>query len=264
MDNGSSVAFDFKFGAADFAPDASNMLVRKLGSVVALSAADKAALAQISTSARMVEPDVDLINEGEALRYAIVVLEGFACRYKQRRTGQRQILAYLLPGDLCDGDVPYRSSMDHAVGTLSSCRVARLGQDVLAELIDRRPVIAEALRLSKRAEIATAREWVVNLGCRSASERMAHLFCELLVRLEAVGLVRDNTYALPLTQRDLANTLGLSNVHVNRTLQELRRQKLLELRGRTLRLLDLPRLRSLGEFAPAYLRPGSCPTQYVS
>lgn len=174
-----------------------------------------------------------------------------------RRAGARRIIAYLLPGDLCDVDAPSLSRMDHTAGTLSSYRVARVPHHALAELIASHPNIAQALHLTKLAEVATAREWIVNLGCRSGLERMAHLFCELTTRFEAVGLVQDGSCPLPLRQGNLGDTLGLSNVHVNRTLQYLRRQELIEFKGKRLTLLKPQRVREIAEFSPAYLRTGA-------
>lgn len=234
-----------------------NSLIRKLAGFVHLTEEDRAALERVCSSPRSVEPHVDLVNEGSVPRDAIVVLDGFACRYAHRQNGSRQIIAYLLPGDLCDADLLDLGRMDHAVGTLSRCTVVRIPREVLANLIERHPNVARGLRLVKLAEEATARAWIVNLGCRSAMERLTHLFCELRTRLEAVGLVREGCFCLPLTQVDLADTLGLSNVHVNRVLQDLRRQGLIQLQGRSLKLLDLEAIRSIAEFSPRYLRPGS-------
>ena len=233
-----------------------NLLIRRLQGLVSLTAADIAALEQISFSACVFGPHVDLIEDDFVSEDAFVVLEGFACHYKRRRSGQRQIMAYVLPGELCDAEAPLQGRMDHAVGTLSTCVVAPIPHQSLADLITRYPNIAQALRVAKLSEGAIAREWIVNLGCRSAIERMAHLFCELMTRLGAVGLAQDGSCALPLTQADLGETLGLSNVHVNRVLQDLRRQGLVEFRGKRLTLLQPQRVREIAEFSPAYLRPG--------
>ena len=238
-------------------PGTGNPLIRRLQRLVNLTATDIAALEEISSSPWMLAPHVDLIQDDAVPKDVLIVLEGVACRYKQRRAGARQIIAYLLPGDLCDVDVPFSGRMDHAVGTLSTCRVARVPHQALAELTVRHPDIAQALHLTKLAEVATAREWIVNLGCRSGTERMAHLFCELMARFELVGLVQDGSCPLPLTQADLGDTLGFSNVHVNRVLQDLRRQGLVELKDRRLTLLKPQRLRDIAEFSPAYLRAGT-------
>lgn len=119
-----------------------------------------------------------------------------------------------------------------------------------------RPQIARALRMATLVDEATSREWLMNVGCRSAVERIAHLFCELLVRLQVVGLASENSYELPITQLDIAGTTGLSNVHVNRSLQELRRQEMIELKGKRLTILNLPGLKALAEFRANYLHPG--------
>jgi CRP-like cAMP-binding protein len=234
-------------------PD-TNPLVRKLQGLASLTAADLSALEQISTQARLFGSHTDLIPENVVSEDAFVVLDGFACRYKELQSGARQITDYLLPGDICGSDVTAVGPLDHTVGTLSPCVVARIPRHTFRQL-KQRSAIADALHLVDRIEVSTTRTWVVNVGCRPAVERVAHLFCELLVRLEAVGLASHGVCPLPLTQVDLAQTLGLSNVHVNRTLQELRRQGLIELKGRTLRLLDKTRLQAIAEFNPAYLRP---------
>lgn len=229
-----------------------NPLVRKLRGLASLTAADVSALEQISTQARLFGSHTDLIPENVVSEDAFVVLDGFACRYKQLQSGSRQITDYLLPGDICGVDVTAVRPFDYSVGTLSPCVVARIPRHALAQLKSR-PAIADALYLVERIEAATMRAWIVNVGCRPAVERVAYLLCELMVRLEAVGLAQRGVCPLPLTQVDLAQTLGLSNVHTNRTLQELRRQGLIELRNRTLKLLDKERLRLLADFNPGYL-----------
>ena len=233
-----------------------NPLVRKLESFTALSKADRALLERISTETRHFGPHVDLVREGDKPDGVFLIMEGMACRHKQRANGARQIMAFLLPGDLGDLDVPLLNRMDHTITTLSACRVVRLAPETMADLLQHHPQIARALRMSTLVDEATLREWLVNVGCRLAVERIAHLFCELLVRLQVVGLASENSYALPLTQGELGDTTGLSNVHVNRSLQELRRQGLIELTGRRLTILDLPRLRALAEFKANYLHLG--------
>lgn len=237
-------------------PSASNPLVQKLQRLAKLTAPDIRALEQISAHSRLYGPHLDLIRDDEASGDAVLVLEGFACRYKQRQTGRRQIMAYLLPGDLSDVE-PCLSRTGHAVGTLSPCLVVRIPHQALVNLIAHHSNIAQALRLAKLAEEATLREWVVNMGCRTGLERMAHLFCELMARFEPVGLAQDSSCPFPLTQGDLGDTLGLSNVHVNRTLQEMRRHGLVELRGKRLRLLKPKHVQDIGEFNPGYLQPPS-------
>lgn len=233
--------------------DTANPLVRKLEAFRPLSEAERTTLERISAQGTVVGPRIDLIREGDAPDGVIVVMEGIACRQKHRANGSRQITAFLVPGDTCDLDVGLLTRMDHTVTTLSICRVVRLSGDVVTRLLEEHPAIAKALRISTLVDEATLREWLVNVGCRSAIERIAHLLCELLVRLQIVGFASADSYELPVTQLDLADTVGLSNVHVNRSLQELRRQGVIELKGRSLKILDRQRLRTIAEFNARYL-----------
>ena len=239
------------------AEERGNPLIRKLEGFVTLSDADRAILERISAHTRTLGPRVDLIGEGDKPDGIFLVMEGMACRHKMRENGSRQIMAYLVPGDLGDLDVALLDTMDHTISTLSACRVVRIAPDTIAELMQHHPQIARGLRMSTLVDEATLREWLMNVGRRSALERIAHLFCELLVRLQVVGLVEANSFALPLTQVELAHTTGLSNVHANRSLQELRRQGLIELKSGRLTILNLPRLRKVAEFRSNYLHLGN-------
>ncbi|MCJ2033068.1 Crp/Fnr family transcriptional regulator [Methylobacterium sp. J-068] len=238
-------------------PDIVNPFVRKLEGFGPLSGTDRALLERLSAGGHVIGPRIDLVREGDAPDGVILVMEGIACRQKHRANGARQITAYLVPGDACDLDVALVTQMDHTITTLSPCRVVRIPTDHVKRLMDEHPAVARSLRISTLVDEATLREWLVNVGCRSAIERIAHLFCELLVRLQVVGFASEDSYEFPVTQLDLADTVGLSNVHVNRSLQELRRQGVIELKGRTLKILDRQRLRSIAEFNAKYLHLGT-------
>ena len=162
-------------------------------------------------------------------------------------------MAYLVPGDFCDLDVALLKEMDHAIGTLSPCEFVHIQPEVIQQLMHDRPAIGRAMRLAALVESAITREWVVNLGCRSAEERIAHLLLELLLRLQAVGCASSDSYALPITQPDIADTTGLSLVHVSRTLKALRTQGLINFAGRHVHILNFSQLQSVGEFRPNYL-----------
>ena len=231
----------------------SNAFIRKLDAFVPLSDAEKAYLARISAKPSLVEARTELVSEGSVPDGVFLILDGFACRYRLRASGARHISAYLVPGDLCDVDVALLDRMDHSIGTLSPCQVVQIGPGTIQDILRRQPRIARGLRKSALVDKATLREWLVNVGCRSAPERIAHLLCELLVRMRAVGLATENGYDFPVTQNDLADTTGLSNVHVNRSLQDLRRRGLIELRSKRIDILDLPALIKLAEFRPTYL-----------
>ena len=209
-------------------------------------------LTVLDLGARTLPSGTDLIREGDRPEGLFVLLDGFACRYKLRENGARQIMSFLLPGDLCDLDGSLLQRMDHGIGTLSTCSVGRLPPEQVREL-QRHPSFGRTLRMAALTEEAIQREWIVNIGRRSAVERLAHLLCELLVRLRAVGLASGNSFDLPITQIDLADTTGMTSVHVNRSLGELRRLGLIERKGKRLTILDLPRLMDVAEFQADYL-----------
>lgn len=217
---------------------ASGPLSLRLGTQAALSGDDLAALAHLAVRDAPVGAHTDLVRQGEAAECAFLVVDGIACRYVQRASGARQILALLLPGDLCDPDLPHLERWDHGIATLSPCRVARVPRAALEDLIATRPAVALALRREKMAAEARGRAWLTALGIGLATERLVRLFREIVDRLHAVGLAGRDESPLPLTQVDMAECIGTSTVHVNRVLQELRRAKVVQVKGGRLRLLD--------------------------
>lgn len=220
-------------------------LSRRLGAHTPLSGDDLAALAHLAVREAMVIAHTDLARQGEAAEGAFLILEGIACRYVQRASGTRQILALLLPGDLCDPDLAHLERWDHGIATLSPCRVARVPRTAVEDLIATRPAVALALRRAKLEEEARSRSWLTALGIGLAVERLVRLLFEILDRLHAVGLADRNEGPVPLTQVDLAECIGISTVHVNRVLQELRRAGLLELKGGRLRFIDRANLAAI-------------------
>lgn len=228
-------------------------LTRKLAGYEALSDEDRQALRDLVVKVRRVGARVDLIREGDDPAHVHLILEGFACRYKILADGQRQIMAFLVPGDFCDLNVFILDQMDHSIGTISACHVVDIPRESFDVLTADRPHITRALWWCALVDEAVLREWLVNLGRRSANQRIAHLFCELLMRLDAVGLVTKNSFRFPFTQTEIADTLGLSAVHVNRTLQELRAKGLLTLRRRVLHIPDFEGLKAYCGFNVNYL-----------
>ena len=229
--------------------------LRKLEGFIPLPWADRATLLRISENPQVVPAGTDLIREGEPPESVFLILDGFACRYKLRENGARQIMAYLVPGDAGNVDAALLTAMDHSICTLSACKVTRIAPETIWDLLQR-PAVAAALRKSTLVDEATLREWLLNVGRRSAPERLAHLFCELHQRLRAVGKASENGFELPITQCDLADTTGQTAVHVNRSLRELRESGLIELRQRRLTILDMPRLKEFAEFRSTYLHLG--------
>jgi len=230
-----------------------NPLVRKLENFTTLSDDDKLALDRVISQVRVYRAREDIIREGDCPEAVLLLLEGYACRYKTLEDGRRQIMAHFLPGDLCDINVFILRKMDHSIATLAPATVALIPRDTMLDLMTQHPRITQALWWSTLVDEATLREWVVNLGQRSAYERTAHLLCELFFRLRAVGLTNGNSCTLPITQGELGDTLGLTIVHTNRMLQDLRRDGLVELRGKHLTILDLDTLEKVALFSPNYL-----------
>jgi CRP-like cAMP-binding protein len=228
-------------------------MLRKLANFTSLSAEETNALQECCGDIRVLAPGEDVITQGDRTGGVRLLLEGFACRYKALEDGRRQIVAYFVPGDLCDLRIFILKRMDHSIGALAASRVATLAPDNVLRLTNSFPNLTRALWWSTLVDEAITREWLVNVGQRNARERMGHLFCEMLCRFRAVGMSRGNSCALPLTQVELAETLGLSSVHVNRTLQDLRRQKLITFEGGTLTIENPEKLMEVSFFNPDYL-----------
>ena len=221
---------------------------------MSLSAEDGDRIERITATRDAYPARSDLMSRRVTEGGRLILMDGFACSYRVLAAGRRQIIAYLVPGDSYDLDAAPSNQMEHGVTALTPVRLVRTPAPVLSTLMQDHPSIAEGVRIAERVEEAILREWLVNIGARPALERIAHLFCELELRLRAVGLAENDRFDMPITQYDLADTAGLSSVHVNRTLQELRRQGLITLTGRALTIRDRSSLRALAGFQPGYLR----------
>ena len=228
-------------------------VVLKLEAFTSLSKDDRAALSSISRNIRYVDARRDLISEGDKPRFVHLVLDGWACRYKALPDGKRQIVSLFVPGDFCDLNVYILRHMDHSIGAITRLKVAMITPDEMGSLTAERPRVTQALWWHELVTVAIQREWTLNLGQRSAYERLAHLLTELYLRLDAVRRARDGRCDFPLTQNDLADATGLTSVHVNRTLQELRRDALIELERKQLHIRDLKRMMDVAMFNPNYL-----------
>jgi CRP-like cAMP-binding protein len=208
----------------------------------------------LSIRQRRVRNRHDIVSDAEQSHEVHLITSGFAYRYKQLWNGSRQIMGFLIPGDFCDLRTWLLGRMDHSVSALGNCELAVIPHRHLFELVDQRPRLALSLWRETMLDAAISREWVINLGRRPADGRLAHLLCEIWYRLQGVGLARDHSYEFPVTQGELADALGLSIVHVNRTLQLLRAQGLISPQSNRITLLDWPRLQEVAEFDPAYLQ----------
>lgn len=228
-------------------------IVRKLSLFTRFTQEEAGAIADLSTRVVEVPAHIEIVREDDLPDHVIFLLRGFACRHKLLPSGKQQILAFMIPGDVCDPGITLLDRRDHSISAMSSCQIGHVADDELTEIGVRFPKVGAALRWASLVEDAINREWIVNLGQRQALGRMAHVICELYYRLRAIGQVDGPSYALPVSQAELGNAMGISSVHINRTLQELRGKKLIAFSDRRMTILDLRSLETLGEFDPAYL-----------
>jgi CRP-like cAMP-binding protein len=230
-----------------------DIFFRKLERRDTLSPQEQSALIEAAGDDRVYPAGSDIVREGERPENSTLVIEGFSTRYRLLSDGQRQITAIHIPGDFVDLHSFILKEMDHSVGALTRCRIITFPHERLLRITEQYPHLTRVLWLMTLLDSAIHREWLVAMGRRSASEQMAHLICELYVRLGIIAQTNGDSFQLPITQTELGDTLGLSAVHVNRVLQELRSENLFTWQGQTVRILDWPRLQQRAEFDPRYL-----------
>ena len=230
-----------------------DILARKLSSFIDLSEDDQLHLRDLCGKTRQVRAGEDIIHEGDRPENVFLLVEGWACRYKTLPDGQRQIMAYLIPGDLCDIHIFILKEMDHAIAFLNDGKVAAIPKEAMLQTLRQRPRIAQALFWSTLVDEATLRAWLVNIGQRDAYKRIAHLFCEMWLRMCEVGLTSGGEFSLPLTQEQLADTMGLTSVHVNRVLQRMRTEGLIRFSNKQMLIHDVEHMRLISGFDPNYL-----------
>ncbi len=233
-----------------------NRLARKLSLFVPLSASDREVLDSLTATGETFLADTDIVAEGMVPRSVFLLQEGMAVRYRNLPDGRRQIMTFLIPGDLCDPHVFLLRTMDHSIGTLTPVRVSPISREGLMRTFATRPRISAALWWASLQEESMLRERIVSLGRRDARGRIAYLLCELLWRHDAMGLADGGVYPLPLTQTELGDALGLTPVHVNRVLRELREHRLIAMARRQIHVLDVAGLQDIAAFDKAYLHLG--------
>ena len=230
-----------------------NPLILNLGQHDRLSDEEKRMLDKAISHTTTVHRHEDMIQEGDHPKESRVLLEGFAARYKLLENGKRQISSLHIAGDFVDLHSFYLKKMDHAVAALSPCKVAHVPHEAIDWITQGSPHLARLFCLSIAIDGAVHRQWLTTAGRQSAQVRFAHLLCELFLRLQSVQQTDGKSFRLPLTQEELGDVLGLSTVHVNRTLQELRGEGLLTWRGNLVVIEDWERLQMVAEFDPTYL-----------
>jgi CRP-like cAMP-binding protein len=198
-------------------------------------------------------PREDIIREGEHSPDLHLVLSGLACRYKLLPDGGRQIVAFLVPGDLCDAEIFILKEMDHSIAAIGSTTTVPIPGGVMRDLLLNRPGIALALWWGTLTDEGVLRARIIDIGRRDARQRIAHIIYELLVRYRIAGVAADDSFDWPVTQADLADATGLTTVHVNRTLQRLRDEGLIATEGKRMTVINTGGLREAAEFNPNYL-----------
>lgn len=228
-------------------------LIHRWGRAVQLTAEDKQGLLSLPATRRVFERDTYLVREGEQPAHCNLMLRGYAFRQKLVSNGARQIISIHIPGEFVDLQNCLFNVADDSVQSLGRSEVAVIPKAPLMDLFAANPNLRRAAWLDTLVDASVFREWVVNLGRRDARGRIAHLLCELMARMSASGLMHSQVCDFPLTQEQIADATGLTPVHTNRTLQGLRKDRLINLSSNKLTILDWQKLVEIGDFNDRYL-----------
>lgn len=235
-------------------PDALDPMLRKLRLWARLDAADEQALLDLPHEIVMVGKQRTLINDGDVVNHCWLLLSGFCARYKIVGDGGRQIVSIHMIGDMVDLQNSLLGVADHGVQALTECEMAKIPIEAIRQLTDRRPMVKDALWYDTLVDASIFREWVANVGRRDSKTRIAHLLCEFALKLDAIGVGQQLNYELPMTQEQLADATGLTPVHVNRMLQALVEEGLIErVTSRSVLIGNWKRLAAAGDFDRSYL-----------
>ena len=219
-----------------------------------LTAEDRAAVLALPFMLKTFERSQFIVREGDRPTHSCVMLSGYSVRTKLAGNGSRQILAIHMKGDMVDLQNSLLKSADHSVQTLTTAKVGMIPREEILRIAAERPKVGQAMWIDTLVEASIAREWIVNVGQRTARTRISHLLCEFALRLKLAGLGKNNIYELPMTQEQLADTTGLTSVHVNRTLKALDREGLISRASpRSIHIGDWRKLAEVGDFDTAYL-----------
>ncbi|MDB5702402.1 MAG: Crp/Fnr family transcriptional regulator [Sphingomonadales bacterium] len=236
-------------------------VIRKLERRHPLSPVDREALAALPMTVREVKAATYLVREGDQPEHCCILLSGYAHRHKLTKEGSRQIVSIHMAGDMIDLQQVLLSRADHNVQTLTRATVGTVATDCLKNLALARPQIAEAFWRDTLIDASIFREWVLNVGRREAPARIAHLLCEFGTRSEGAGLSDCGRFELPMTQEQLADATGMTPVHVNRTLQYLGAQGLIERKMRSINVVDWQNLKRVAGFQDNYLHEETAASQ---
>jgi CRP-like cAMP-binding protein len=232
---------------------AHDVLIAKLREHSDLNGADLAAIRALPDTERRLSPDEDVVRQGDKPHVAAVVRRGMVARYHTLPTGRRQYLSMHIAGDMPDAQSLFIETMDHGVCAIDHVTVSLVPHAAVLTLFKERPSVGFAIWRETLIDAAIFREAITNNSGRPFQMRLAHFLCEQYYRARATGLAKTGSCALPLTQTQIGETLGMSLPSTSRALQGLRRTRAMELRGGELRIHDWDRMAKLGDFNPAYL-----------
>ncbi|WP_110668884.1 Crp/Fnr family transcriptional regulator [Salinicola halophilus] len=229
------------------------LMIRRLKSIYTLSPEEAQAIEGLPVQVVSLESGQDIVRMGERPSQCCIVIDGFSCVYKLTSDGSRQIMAIHVPGDIPDIQSLHLGLMDFGLATLSPCTIGYIPHDELRRACEKLPRLTVALWRETLVDASIYRDWLLNIGQREAFPRVAHLICELMVRLKAVGLAEDLSFKFPITQMNLADASGITSVHMSRVYAALRADGLLEVDRAKIVVKDWERLKKVGDFEPSYL-----------
>lgn len=229
------------------------LMIRKLESIFKLTDEEKLAILELPIKTLALKSNRDIIRIGDQPTQCCLIVEGFTCAYKLTADGKRQILALYVPGDIPDLQSLHLKALDINIASMSSCRLGFIEHAYMHSLCEHYPRLAGAFWRETLVHASISREWLLNNGQRASYSRIAHLICEIFIRLQAVGLAENQTFDMPATQAELADASGMTPVHINRVLQALRADGLIINLKSKITVPNLQKLKEVGEFDPLYL-----------
>jgi CRP-like cAMP-binding protein len=226
-----------------------------------LSDGERAAITSLLSCTVEFKAGQDMMEEGERPTHCLVLLQGLACRYRATPNGGRQILSFQMPGDWMELHSYILRTLDHSIRAVSACQAATIPYARIDGLLEAYPHLMKGLWRDTLIDGAVFREWVVNVGARDSRKRLAHLLCEVHRRMLSAGVATADEFYFPVTQQELGEAMGISTVHVNRSVQALKEEGLVEFKRGTVRFPQPERLRQVAEFNDAYLHIHEGPDQ---
>lgn len=229
------------------------LIIRKLESIILLTNEERQAIHELPIKTVSLHSDQDILRIGDQPAQCCLVVEGFTCAYKLTNEGKRQILSIFIPGDIPDLQSLHLPSLDINVASMTPCVLGFIEHADMGIICEKHPRLAAIFWRETLVSCSISREWLLNNGQRHAYGRIAHLICELMVRLKAVGLTKEATFDMPITQVELADATGMTQIHVNRVLQALRADGLISSHKNQITVPDWQKLKDAAEFEPLYL-----------